>query len=1082
MRFKLSSCLLLLWLVCCSFFLSAQTHFTRLSVDDGLPNASIYKIVQDQDGYIWLGSTNTGLLRYNGYEFEAFDVLPESVSNNIMVPDIDALLMDKDHQLWIGSWGMGLSKVDTKTGLIYHYSDQPDSTLVLASNYIQSLLMDASGVLWIGSNKGLQRLLPDGHLETIGAADAAQPLINQRIWALAQTKDGSIWIATGNGLHQWTTEQGLSKAYQAFDPQSGNNEMRALFADGDTLWVGGRGALFRFDRSSSAFRTVPFYDDVPGPIINVLESDQQGNLLVGTFDGIYKVSFASGNFESFASNRHLLPGINVRSLLVDRSGLLWVGSRERGLFYGRHQPSAFTDLTSWGPRAAALSKQQMTAVKVEEEFLWLGTADQLHRIHRKTDVVSSFLMPARVNAIIRTQQNELYVGSDNGLWHFDETKQQLVQLDSAQRPNSTQWQNVRDVVSLPDGSLWLGLWQNGLMRWDKAGKHQFWLQDMAQQKIGDAVQVVQEIQGKIWIGTRYSGVFVLEPKTGQLQSLADQVPVEKAVDIQCLAQGPDQTVLICSRNGLLSLDMQSSSVSGLGDAVQLAETELLGAYTDRQKNIWLFSSHGLSLKPYQQERLITFTEQDGLNNREMIFKAFSVSTRGNLYLGTAGGLTIVQSDLLWLNDVKPKTQISALWIDQKKLKSGIMQRAASEIELQPGESISLELASLDFHDPTRNQFIYQLEGVDNSWLQNTGYTKLNYSQLEPGTYHLKVLGSNQHGLFADTPVTMKIKVLPLWWQKNWVLAGMVLLLLLLLLAGHAYRLRHMRQINKLLQHSVQEKASNQMVLETMVEERTKALQDSSATLSLRTRQLEVSLSQLAENNRELKRLNNLKDEFISTVSHELRTPLTSIRGAVGLLASKAVAENSEHYQHLLQTALGNSERLSQLINDLLDLQKFESGNFSLTMDTVDMNQLVVQALDAIAPFAAKYQVSFQTSLTECQVMADHTRIRQVVDNLLSNAIKFSSAGQVVVVQLTVAVDRVRFAVQDQGCGIPDSFRSRIFEKFSQADGSTSRKAEGTGLGLNICKTIISAHHGDIGFESQAGHGALFWFELPLAGL
>ena len=1077
---RLSPSLLLLWLLCCSFFSSAQTHFTRLSVDDGLPNASIYKIVQDQDGYIWLGSTNTGLLRYNGYELEAFDVLPESVSNNIMVPDIDALLMDKEHQLWIGSWGMGLSKVDTKTGKISHYSDKPDSALVLTSNYIQSLLMDKTGVLWIGSNKGLQRLLPDGRLETVGATDAAQPLINQRIWALAQTEDGTIWIATGNGLHQWTLEHGLSKAYQAFGQQSINNEMRALYANGNTLWVGGRGALFRFDPAASAFQTVPFYDDAPSPIINVLESDQQGNLLVGTFDGIYKLSLASGTFESFSGSRQLLSGINVRSLLVDRSGLLWVGSRERGLFYGRHQPSAFTDLSSWGSQAAALARQQLTAIKVEEDFLWLGTADQLYQLNRKTTLVSSFAMPARVNAIIRSQQNELYIGSDNGLWQFDETKQQLVQLDSAQRPNSTQWQNVRDIVSLPDGSLWLGLWQNGLMRWDKEGKHQYWLQDMAQLKVGDAVQVVQEIQGKVWLGTRYSGVFVLDPANGQLQSLAELLPIEKAVDIQCIAKGPDQTVLICSRNGLLSLDIQNSIVSGLGDAIQLAETELLGAYTDAQQNIWLLSSHGLSLKPYQQERLITFTEQDGLSNKEMIFKAFSVSKRGNLYLGTAGGLAIVKADLLWLNHTKPKTQISAIWIGQKKLKSGIMQRPASRVELQPGESISIELASLDFHDPKRNQFIYQLEGVDNSWLHNTGYTKLTYSQLEPGNYELKVLGSNQHGLFADTPLRMTIKVLPLWWQKKWVMVGIALLLLLILLGGHAYRLRHMRQINKLLQHSVQEKASNQMVLESMVEERTKALQDSSATLSLRTRQLEVSLSQLAENNRELKRLNNLKDEFISTVSHELRTPLTSIRGAVGLLASKAVAEDSEHYQHLLQTALGNSERLSQLINDLLDLQKFESGNFSLNFELVDLKQLVLQALDSIAPFAAKYQVSFQTNLADCQLMADQTRIRQVLDNLLSNAIKFSAPGQVVKVQLSKAENSIRFEVQDQGCGIPDNFRSRIFEKFSQADGSTSRKAEGTGLGLNICKTIISAHQGDIGFDSQAGHGALFWFELPEA--
>ncbi len=251
---------------------------------------------------------------------------------------------------------------------------------------------------------------------------------------------------------------------------------------------------------------------------------------------------------------------------------------------------------------------------------------------------------------------------------------------------------------------------------------------------------------------------------------------------------------------------------------------MLGAYTDVQKNIWLLSAQGLSLKPYRQKRLITFTEQDGLNNKEMIFKAFSVSKRGNLYLGTAGGLSIVHAELLWLNQHKSTTQVSGIWIDQKNSKPGVMQGYPSDIELKPGESISLELASLDYHDPKRNQFIYQLAGVDTGWQYSTGYTKVNYSQLEPGTYQFKALGSNQHALFSDQPYLLSIEVLPLWWQRGWVIAGLGLLLLLLLLGGHAYRLRHMRQINKLLQHSVQERAYNQTVLETMVEERTKALQ------------------------------------------------------------------------------------------------------------------------------------------------------------------------------------------------------------------------------------------------------------------
>lgn len=1076
---RLSRFLLLLTLCYYSGMAVAVTNFTRLSVDDGLPNASIYKIMQDKKGYIWLGSTNTGLLRYNGYEFESFDVLPSGVSKNVFVPDIDALLTDQNNQLWIGSWGMGLTKVDIESGQLSHYSNAKDSSLALVSNYIQTLFLDQSGALWIGTREGLQRLMPDGRLLHIGSADAAQPLSHQRIWAISQTKDGIVWIATSHGLHQWSEQSGLSAAYLPFPPSDPQNELRTLFSQGNKLWIGGRSALFEFDRSQNSFVSVPFFDGVNSPIINVLDADKQGNLLVGTFDGIYKVSLNSGQFEPFADSRQLLPGINVRSLLVDRSGLLWVGSREKGLFYGRHQQSAFSDLTQWGGKAALLAKESVTAVRVEDRYLWLGAREQLHRIKKPEGTVQSYSVASRINAISRTPDGDLYLGTDTGLWRFDEAKGQLEQQSSDQSSGLSQWQNVRDLISMPDGSLWLGLWQQGLMRWDPAGPDRSWLTDMSQQKAGDAVQVVQNIHGKIWIGTRYSGVFVMDPQTLELQDLTDILPAEQAVDIQCLSEGPDGTVLICSRDGVLLLDRASRLVSGLGNIVHLPATELSGAYTDAQKNIWLLSSRGLSLKPYQQDRLITFTEQDGLSNKEIIFKAFSVSERGNLYLGTAAGLSIVKTDLLWINDHRPGVDVSAVWIDQEKLSPGIMTSAWPELKLQPEQSISMELVSLDFHDPSRNQFIYQLEGVDKTWRQGAGLTRVYYSQLEPGTYQFKVLGSNQHGLFNLQPYTMSIEVLPTWWQQTWVHALTVIVVLMLILGGHAYRLRHIRQVNRLLQHSVQERSNTQLVLETMVSERTKALEESSATLSLRSKQLELSLSQLAENNKELKRLNNLKDEFISTVSHELRTPLTSIRGAVGLLASKAVAEDSEHYHHLLQTALGNSERLSQLINDLLDLQKFESGNFSLELAPLDLKALVLQAIESISPFAGRYQVDIQTQLADACVNADKNRIRQVVDNLLSNAIKFSSVGQPVMVRLTVQQQIVHLEVQDQGTGIPQDFQARVFEKFSQADGSSSRKVEGTGLGLNICKTIISAHHGRIGFYSQPGQGALFWFELPL---
>jgi len=343
-----------------------------------------------------------------------------------------------------------------------------------------------------------------------------------------------------------------------------------------------------------------------------------------------------------------------------------------------------------------------------------------------------------------------------------------------------------------------------------------------------------------------------------------------------------------------------------------------------------------------------------------------------------------------------------------------------------------------------------------------------------------VLGSNNYGLYNDVPLTLQVTVLPLWWQHRGVQIVFGLLLLSVGFVVHLYRLRHMQQINRLLQESVQQKAKAQLILETKVAERTRALEESSMTLSLRTRQLEKSLAEVAKANRELKRLDQLKDEFISTVSHELRTPLTSIRGAVGLVAQKVVVPETNSYDVLLSTALENCERLSQLINDLLDVQKFESGKFSLNVKPVELIELCQQAIAGMQSYALRYQVSLACEYpehTQIWVNADALRLRQVFDNLLSNAVKFSKPAGLVRLTLQLVGNKVQLDVIDQGQGIPKAFQERVFEKFSQADASDTRAKEGTGLGLAICKKIVESHEGTIRFVSIEGQGTTFSIEL-----
>lgn len=224
----------------------------------------------------------------------------------------------------------------------------------------------------------------------------------------------------------------------------------------------------------------------------------------------------------------------------------------------------------------------------------------------------------------------------------------------------------------------------------------------------------------------------------------------------------------------------------------------------------------------------------------------------------------------------------------------------------------------------------------------------------------------------------------------------------------------------------------------------------------------------------------VKSQFVSVVSHELRTPLTSINGALGLLRTGAYDNNPDKARNILEIAHKNSVRLSALINDLLDLQKIESGQMTYNMDEIDLTTLTEECIESIESFAQTYgiTVTLSRSVPNLIVSADRDRLHQVLDNLLSNAVKFSNRGERVEVRLTRSTTAIRIEVEDRGVGIPPNSREKVFGKFAQVDSSDRRSHGGTGLGLAIAQEIMTAHGGTIDYISKLGEGTTFIIEFP----
>jgi signal transduction histidine kinase len=227
----------------------------------------------------------------------------------------------------------------------------------------------------------------------------------------------------------------------------------------------------------------------------------------------------------------------------------------------------------------------------------------------------------------------------------------------------------------------------------------------------------------------------------------------------------------------------------------------------------------------------------------------------------------------------------------------------------------------------------------------------------------------------------------------------------------------------------------------------------------------------------------LKDELVSTVSHELRTPLTAISGALTMVAAGAAGELPASAAKLIEIAQRNSERLASLVNDLLDIDKLQSGKVEFNMEEIDLGELVHVSCEQNHPLAEKAGIALRIEVPEVRVLvlADHNRVLQVLANLISNAVKFSPAETTVLVRAERIADHARISVIDEGAGISEEFRARLFDRFTQQDGTASRVQQGTGLGLAISKSIVEAHGGSIQVESAVGRGSTFHVDLPLAG-
>ncbi|MBL8270687.1 hybrid sensor histidine kinase/response regulator [Steroidobacter sp.] len=1053
----------------------------HLSTAEGLPQATVMTTLQDSQGFVWLG-TEDGLVRYDGHRLHRY-AAARGEQGTLSGNYIWDIAEDAGGDLWIAVRDRGVARWHRKTDTFTQYRHDPNNPASLASDNVRAILLDSRGQLWIGtSDAGVAILDPaSGRIRQLRHTGAAGSLSSDRIFALSLARSGDVWIGTESGLDRWSL---ADDSIASFGPAAGTEgsllgkQISHILEDkSGAVWVGSfEVGLTRLDRDGrllEVFRHRRDANSLGSDDVRAVLEDRSGRLWVGTGDGLELLDRASGHFTHFRHddrNPDSLRDSFVMSLYEDQEGLVWIGTRTGGV-------------SRWNPRSWEFGGQRPK---------WLGSGP--------------------VNAFADAPDGRVWIASlDGGLRQFDPHTNEMTPLDALVKDH----QALRDdkVMSLRQdhlGTLWIGTMNGGLKKLTAEGRI-----DSIAVKPGDPratsaagiMTVVESRSGQIWIGTFGGGANVLDPATGAIRQLpfgGTQPGATSSAEVTAIAEDSRGNFWIGTMNGL-NLARADGYVLRVfqnepKDPTSLPANSVYAVLVDAQDRVWVATEGGLSqidgaVNAPEKIRFKTFTREQGLSGdtlygivpddagslwlsgnaglmrfdpasgaikayhrehglqgEEFAFGAYFRLRDGRVCFGGPGGFNIFDPTKLTENRQPPRLALTNIDVLGVRMVSKTPFWLLHTVPLSYRDSIvSLDFGVLDFGSTQHNRLAYRMPGLSEDWIDLGSQRRITLTTLPAGEHLLEVRAASSDSVWSKEPMRITIDRAPAPWQSRWAYAAYAALILGVIL----YRAREQR---RKFQAVVEQRAQ----LETEVQ--------------LRTREL-------VESNRQLAEAAQAKSNFLDRMSHELRTPMNGVVGMTELLTRTQLSATQSH---LTKTIRSSAQILLQIVNDLLDLSKIRAGKVALESLPIDLGQVLEECTSLFAGAAESKGIELivcPPTYSEQVLLGDPLRVRQIVMNLVGNAVKFTSQGEVVVrADVAVADGRAtaRISVTDTGIGMDAAAVKRIFEPFSQADETTTRKFGGTGLGLAICRELSDIMGGQITVESTPQIGSTFHLSLPLS--
>lgn len=1038
-----------------SFGQAPSLSFRHIGYEQGLSNSTIECIFQDSRGFIWVG-TRDGLDRYDGNEMTVYR--KNAADTNSLSDDyVRCITEDTRHRLWIGT-SNGLDRFDPATQAFRHYFHKNVPPTSLGTSAVNALCADRGGRLWVGTDgAGLDVLAPDsGELAHI---DGAGDHVN----ALLPGQDDDLWIGSERGLCLVGPSHRVAQVV---------NQGRPL------------------------------------PPLLVIRADRSGDLWLGTAgDGVLVYHPAGGSLIAYQhqdKDASSLGGNMVKSLLVDREGRTWVGCINGGLNLFQAPTEHFAHYQNDPLDPSSLSQRTVSAIFEDNQGnLWVGTHRGGLNIYMpgtaKFRKYPSRMGPAGgpgltnndVRAFYEDARGIIWIGTDGGglnIWDPGTDRWQAFRYDPY-RPESLGSDAVLDITQDSRGRRWVSTWEGGLdLLHPETGTFTRYMHrpdDSTSISSNYVQKTFEDRKGRLWVATYFGGLNLLDPDkgvfrrvtgdaTGETQVLGNNM-VSLGEDSQgniwagtddgglnrCdlrtgrwshyfLHEGkmPDIRVIFTDhrgrlwigQSGLYLYDAAKDTFTCYTDKAGLSHEFIKGILEDGLGNFWISTGGGLTCFNPDTYASLRYNRGDGLQGLEFEAGAFMETHAGEMLFGGTNGFNAFYPRDIQRNPYIPPVYITGFQVSGRKvdvrdtLRLGFRQ-----------STFSFTFTALNYSVPENNEYAYILEGFDKDWHYVGNEHKANYTNLDPGTYTLRVKASNNDGVWNEQGARVLIVIAPPFWKTWWFAA-----LVVLAVTGGAYAYYRFKR--------------------------------------------SLELARLEERKRE--EIHQVQLQFFTNISHELRTPLTLILGQVEKLFKTDAAPTLQHYYSSIRR---NAGRLMGLINELMDFRKLETGTLSLHVMPGRLDLFLEEISDEFRDWAGEKNIQFLVKVREpegapASAWFDRQVLEKIVLNLLHNAFKYTDAGGTITLEMLPGLEgftpafandlvlrsdyrarRYRYIrVADTGIGISKESIAHLFERYYRI----AETHLGSGVGLAFVRSLTSLHKGDIFVYSERYQGTEIIVGIP----